>query len=238
MAKFVLYDARIVAGAADLSCNSNTVDLAFEVEEQDATSFCSQGHTEVLGGLGSVTISAGGQWEADPVDVELWAQINGAGPVPWTIAPGELTPGSPAYSVPALPTTYSLLGDVGAVAPWEAEASGSGRPVRGIVEVGPTAVTASGTSVGRTVTAPTGGRVYVTLHVLALAPGASVQVTVERAADTGFESPTTVATSATYSAPGSEVLTIVPGADTAYRVSYTLTGDTPSVQFVAVIGAG
>ncbi|MEU6267693.1 hypothetical protein [Saccharopolyspora shandongensis] len=240
MAKLVLKDARLVAGGADLSCNANTVTIEMEVEEQEATSFCSGGYAEVIGGLKSVTIEAGGQWEAgDPgaIDDAAWARINGSAPVPWLAAPVELAVGGVAYSVGAVDTSYSLLGEVGSVAPWEAEAAGSGAMLRGAVEIAPTAVTASGTSTGRTVTTAAGQTVRVAVHVLAVSAGASLTVAVERDADLSFASPDTVATSQTYTAPGGEVLAVTPNADTAYRVSYTLTGATPSAQFVAVIGA-
>lgn len=232
MPKFVLTDARIYAGGVDLSCNANTVELSAESAAQEVTSFCSEGWTENIGGLKSVTISSGGQWEAGdrPVDDALWSGINGGAPVPWLVAPHELAAGDVAYTTEALQTTYSLGGDVGAVAPWEAEAAGDGRLSRGTVEQAGV-VSASGSSAGREITTSSGQLVYVNLHVVAVSDGGSVQVDVERDVDNTFAAPTVVASSASYTAPGSEILEITPAADTWYRVTWTVSG---TAQFAAV----
>ncbi|MGI8313335.1 hypothetical protein [Saccharopolyspora hattusasensis] len=234
MPKFALTDARIVAGGADLSSHSNTVELSAEVDDQEATSFTSGGWAEVIGGLSSATVSAGGQWEAgdaSKVDDATWSQINGGVAVPWTVSPSLLEAGSLAYSLTALPTSYTVLGDVGAVAPWEAEAAGSGALVRAVVEVAPTALVASGASTGRQLTVPAGKALVATVHVLALAGTLSIDI--ESAPD-GTWTDTEVRSTYAPTGPGATVIRVAgPVADSYWRAAWTLAG---TAQVVVTLG--
>jgi len=107
---------------------------------------------------------------------------------------------------------------------------GSGRLTAGTVEHA-AVVTGPGSSAGRMLTTAAGQRVYVSVHVLAVA-GGDIAFTVERDADSSFATPATAASSATYTAPGSEILAVDPASDTWYRVSWS--GTATSAQFAVV----
>lgn len=241
MGKLVLLNARIFTGGADLTSNANKVELSSEVEGQDVTSFGSNGWTEMIGGLASTDLSAEGQWEAaDPskVDDNRWASLGGLGA--WSVTPGGAAVGTLAYFTNALDSSYQLLGDVGAVAPWQAKASGSWPLVRGQIGHDPgTARTATGTGTGAQLGAvPAGKNFYAALHVLSAA-GTTPSCTVAIESDTSnaFAAPTTRATFAAATMPGGQILRAAgPTTDTWWRPKWTISGTGPSFLFVVAFG--
>ena len=243
----ILTDCRLFTGGCDLTGVNNKVELGAEVEEKDVTTFRADGTTdrlykEVIGGIASSAISAEGFWEAgDPgkVDDALWAQQGGL--TGWTIAPDTADVGDPAYLTKAMQGSYGLLGAVGDVAPWKAEASGSWPLVRGQIAHPPgTARTADGAGTAvQALAVPAGGFVYAALHVLSVAGTAAptITVSVESDVDDTFGSPATVLSFAAASAVGGQILRAPgPVTDTWYRVAWTITGTAPSFLFVAAFG--
>src|SRR6266540_794344 len=98
MGKFVYFNARIFTGGADLTSNSNKVEIKPELSEEDVTSFGSGGWQELIAGLGSAEVTAEGQWEAldlSKVDDNRWAALGGLGA--WTITPGGASLATVAY---------------------------------------------------------------------------------------------------------------------------------------------
>ncbi|WP_411132703.1 hypothetical protein [Streptomyces sp. 030-HV] len=245
MAKTVLTNVRCFASGLDLTSHSNKVELSAEVEEKDTTNYGSSGWEEVVGGLASAEIAGEGQWEAgDPgkVDDASWAQLGGTGP--WSVsgnnsaAVGEL-----AYFTNAMRADYTILGEVGDVAPWTSTAKSSWPLVRGQFAHPPgTARTATGTGTGLELGAvPAGKRLYAALHVLSVAgTSPSVTVRVEAAADSTFATPTTRATFTAATAPGGQIVRTDGAAitHTWWRVAWTITGTTPSFLFAAALGIG
>ncbi|WP_204013996.1 hypothetical protein [Sphaerimonospora thailandensis] len=244
----MLLNSRIFAGAADLTGQSNKVELACEVEDKDVTAFKPAGDpdagwAEVLGGLASTSISASGQWEAgDPgrVDDESWAALAGRSRHPWTICPVSAAVGELAWVAEALRTEYTLGDAVGEVAPWEAQASGTAPLLRGQVAHPPgTARTASGSGVALNLGALTAGqRVCASLHVLSVAGTAAPVITarVESSGTSGFATATTRATFAAAGTPGGQVARVAgPVTDTWWRLAWTISGTAPSFLFMGAV---
>jgi len=248
VAKFVLKGVRLFAGGADLTGVSNSVEVNAEIAEQEATAFNPSDSDmvwrEVLAGLASTSISAEGQWEAGDagmVDDASWAGLGGVGP--WTICPrGASTVGDLAWVTRAMRASYALGGQVGDVAPWTASASGSWPLARGEVLHLPGAPrSADGAGAARQVGALSATRaLYVTLHVLSVAgDAASITVAVESDDNAAMDTPTVRATFDAASSRGGQALAIPgPVTDDWWRVTWTVTGTSPSFLFVVAAGTG
>lgn len=242
MGKFVLFNARIFAGAADLTSNSNKVELKAERADEDVTTFGSLGWKEAIAGLGSADVSAEGQWEAfdlSKVDDSRWAALGGAGP--WSITPGGASVGTLAYFANFLDASYTVGGDVGKVAPWKSAGKSTWPLVRGQIAHDPgTARTATGTGAGAQLGAvAAGAQLYCSLHVLSIAGTGTPTITVAVESDTSnaFAAPTTRLTFAAATVLGGQILR-VPGpiTDTWWRPKWTISGTTPSFLFAAAFG--
>lgn len=242
MAKFTLTDVRLFAGGVDLSGASNKVEVSTEVEDKDTTNYRSSGWKEVLGGLASAEISAEGQWEAgDPgkVDDASWSQLGGLGP--WSAALHHAAVGDIGYFTNALRADYKLGDAVGEVAPWSGTVKSSWPLVRGqFVHPLGTARTASGSGTAVQIGAvPAGKRLYAVLHVISVAGTTpSMTVTVESDDTSGFTTPTTRLTFNAATAASGQILRTDGTAitDTWWRVSWSISGTTPSFLFCAALG--
>ncbi|WP_405695290.1 hypothetical protein OHA99_09425 [Streptomyces coelicoflavus] len=245
MAKSVLLNVRAFAVGLDLTSVSNKIELTTEVEEKPTTNYGSDGYTEVVGGLASSEIAGEGQWEAGDetlVDDATWAQLGGVGP--WSISGNNSAAvGSLAYFTKAMRADYTLLADVGEVAPWTSTAKSSWPLVRGQFAHPPgTARTADGNGTGLELGAVAAGkRLYATLHVLSVAGTTpSLTARVESSADDTFAAPTTRATFNAAAAPGGQIVRTDGTAitDTWWRLAWDITGTTPSFLFAAALGIG
>jgi hypothetical protein len=243
MSKTILTDVRLFAVGADLSGNSNKVEVQTDVEEKDATNYRSQGWKEVLGGLASSAWTAEGQWEAgDPsmVDDASWSQMGGTGP--WTACPADAVVGELAYFTNGLRSSYALGGQVGDVAPWAGKVSGSWPVVRGQIAHPPgTARTADGTGTALQLGAVAAGkRLYAALHVLSVAGTSTPTLTarIESDVDNTFSSPVTQLTFADATAAAGQILRTTGDAvaDSWFRIAWTITGTSPSFLFAAALG--
>lgn len=241
MAKLVLLNTRLFVAGADLTGVTNKAEVQTEVEAKEVTTFLSGGAKEFIGGLASTTISAEGFFEAgDPgkVDDVAFAQRGAVGP--WTVCPVAATDGALAYFSNALESDYTLLGAVGDAAPYKATAQGSWRLVRGLVgHPVSTARTASGNGSAMQLGAVSSSQqLYAALHVLS-ASGTTPSLTVKVQSDdnSGFSSPIDRLTFTAATAAGGQILrTAGPLTDTYYRVTWTISGTSPSFQFVCAVG--
>lgn len=247
MAKLILLDTRVLVGAADLSGQSNKLELTDEIEEKDVTHFRSGGAKEVLGGLETVSIGAEGQWEAgDPgkVDDQAWASRRVLDA--WTMGAtgaSDTAAGSLAYIAKALRTSFAILGAVGNVAPWSANATGTWPLVRGaFAHPSGVARTASGTGTALNLGAlGAGERLYASLHVLSVAgttPTIDVTVTSD-SAELFNASPETRITFPQASEASGTILRTAAGAhlDDWYRAEWTISASGgESFLFVVAIG--
>ncbi|MDX8050404.1 hypothetical protein SK571_13515 [Lentzea sp. BCCO 10_0798] len=238
----VLTNCRIFAGGADLTGASNKVELSLDREEKDRTTFGSGGAKERTGGLFDSALSAAGFWEAGSpaqVDDNRWSRL-GAHDA-WTVTEHGALVGDVAYLTKALGSTYKLLGAVGEVAPWEAEAKGDWPTARGVIAHPPgTARTATGTGTALELGAVTADQhLYACLHVLSAA-GTTPSITVEIESDDAeaMASPTTRLSFAAATATGAQEAGRAAGAvtDTWWRPKWTITGVGPSFLFVVSFG--
>lgn len=248
MAKALL-QTRLFGAGVDFSGSSNKLEVKAEVDEQETTNWLSVDASgrpwkEVIGGLGSCSLQAEGQWEAGGaayVDDALQALRGNVAPWSSTSTVAAAV-GDVAYLATGLTKSTQLFGAVGDVAPWTAEISGSSPLARGRVLHPPgTARTATGTGTAVQVGAvPAGKQLWAALHVLSAA-GTTPAITVAVQADNavGFPSPTTVGTFTAVTVAGGQWLACSGyGADDWYRLSWTITGTSPSFLFVATVGIG
>jgi hypothetical protein len=246
MAKDILRNVRLFTGGVDLTGQTNKVGWEQEFEEKDVTVFPAvdvagvRPAKEVIAGLVGTKVTASGFWEAGDtgkVDDALWAARGGIGA--WSIFPAGAAEGALAYLTQALQGSYQLGAGVGDVAPWQASMTGTLDLARGKSLSSPgVARTATGTVVlGAAV--PAGRDLHASLHVLSVAGTATptVTVAVQSASTAGFAGPTNRATFAPATARGSQYL-VVPGpiTDQFYRLSFTVTGTTPSFLIAAAVG--
>jgi len=250
MPKQLLTNVRIVAGACDLTAVSNRVAFEPNAEVKVATTFGSVDGNgtlwqENMAGLGSASVAAGGFWEANGanlVDDDMWANFGGNGPWSFSGPAGWPTEGSLAYLANMVRTSYAVLGPVGEIAPYEASAVSSGPYARGATLLNPgTARTATGTgTIVNLGAVPAGRSMYAALHVLSVAGTTpSFTAVLQSAALVGFGSPTTRATFTAATARGSEwKASAGPTTDAFWRISYTISGTTPSFLVLATAGIG
>jgi hypothetical protein len=244
MGKSVLKNVRLFTGGADLTTRNNKLEVMAEVEDKETTAFVPEGDVwrEVLGGQASSKWSGEGQWEAeDPgkVDDVSWTDLGGLSA--WTACPATAAVESVAWMTSAMRGSYQLGAALGDVAPWAAAAAGSWPTVRGVVLHDPgTARTATGNGAAVLhVAAPAGKQVYAALHVLSVAGSGTPTLTAKVQADnaSNFPSPVDVVQFAAATARGGQILrTPGPLTDTYYRVSWTISGTTPSFLFLASVG--
>lgn len=241
MPRLVLHNCRPFLGAADLTTRSSKCEFAAEVEEKAATMFVPTGTAwkEVLGGIKSLSWSGEGAWEAGNaglVDDASWADLGQQRAL--TVCPEMAAVGATAYVTGAMRSSYQLLGAVGDLAPWTAEAKGAWPAARGVVLHDPGTVrTATGTGTAVQYGAATSTQLaYATLHVVSLTGTGTITARIESDDNVGFASPTTRMTFTAASARGSEALRVVgPVTDTYWRAAWTVTG-TPSVLMVVGFG--
>jgi hypothetical protein len=240
----ILTDCRIVAGAAYLSGQQNRIEVAPECEEKPTTNFLSQGWAECIGGISGWKLAGGGQWaasDAQAVDQSRW-NAQGAAEY-WSIAPGLFTAGERAYLGTAMQSKYTFLGELGEVAPWAIDASGSGALVQGrSLHSNATARTATGSGTAVQLQAVDSSHaLYCALHVLSVSGTATPTLTVRVQSDNagGFPSATTVQTFTAATAVGAQFARVAgPITDDWFRADWTISGTNPSFLFVVTIGVG
>lgn len=246
MASFALLDAEVIAGPLRMGAVSNQVALDLEADQLDVTVFTSGGWSQSIAGLRTAMVEMEGFFDAGPAetgalgtDAQVWGEVGGA-QVPVTICPTAADL-SIAYIVPTRRGSIDLFGKVGDVAPFASSMWGDGQVGRGQL-IHPANVLRSAGGTGSTAvlgTVPTGRNLLVAIHVLTVTGTTpALTVTVQRDDNAGFTSATTVATLGPVSAPQAS-LTTVPGPitpDDRYRVTWTLTGTTPTARFAVAVG--
>lgn len=246
----ILKNVRIFSGGADLTGQSNKVELGGEFEEKDTTNFASYDVAtdsvwkEVKAGLGAAKLAAAGQWQAGDigqVDDDAWAALGGVGA--WTVCPVTAAVGGLAYIVNGMRSTYKFGGGVGDVNPWEGGAASTWPLARGLSAHPPaTARTATGNGSAITLPAVAASQFLIaSLHVLSVAGTAAPTITVkiQSDADNTFASPTDQLAFTAATTRGGQIAR-VGGAitDTSYRASWTISGTAPSFLFAIGIGIG
>jgi hypothetical protein len=252
MSKFVLHNVRLFAGGVDLTGNTNKIEIECQVEDKETTNFASidasgKAWKEVIGGLASTRLAAGGQWEAldsTKVDDDAWSNLGAVDN--WSAIPNAAASGAPAagdlaYLTKVLRHKYHVGGSIGDVATWEAEANGTTKAVRGSVLHPPgTARTSTGSGTAVQIGAVSAAQaLYAGLHVYSIAGTSSPTITVKIQSDdnSGFTSPTDRVTFTAATAVGGQWGTVAGAVtDDWWRATWTISGTSPS--FLLVVTAG
>lgn len=246
MAALALIDAEILAGAVRLGGLSNEVKLDLAAKELDRTVFTSGGWAEVAAGLKMADLEASGYMDPAPLesgavspDLQMWSELGGA-QVPVTICPTAADL-SVAYIVPTRRGKISLFGKVGELAPFGTTMWGDGASARGqLIHPATVLRSAGGTGSTAVLGAVASGRsLLVSFHVLAVTGTTpALTLTVQRDDNAGFTTPTMVAALGPVSAPTAQLTPVVGPItpDDRYRVTWTLTGTTPTARFAVAVG--
>jgi hypothetical protein len=240
------YDAKIFAGAYDLSGQSNSVQLSYNAAMLDATTMGMTTKANIAG-IKDAKIDAAGFMAApsatDLTDGQLFSNV-GLSTIPVSLMPTNANvEGSIAYLMSAAQPDYSIGTSHGAMAPYKFSAvPGSlGYPlVRGyVLEPGTVARTASGNGTGVVVGAASATqRIFAALHVVSVSASDTLDLIIESDADGNFAAgQTTRFTFTQATAITSQFMMLAgPVTDTYWRASWTLAGSGISIQFAVVLG--
>lgn len=217
MTAFVMKDCTSYIAGFDFTCKSNSLQIGLEVDDQDVTTFCSDGWKDMVGGIKSVEGKISGFWEsgdvgtANAVDPEIFNNLAVIDQIATHSA--TRTEGDTAYFYKAANFSYELFGDVNDVAPFEVELKGSDTIglVRGKLAKAKGNVSATGQlgSVLNLGDPLTGQWVYAVLHVFSA--GTTMTVQLQSDDSVGFGTPTTQATIGPVTTRGGYAITRIPG---------------------------
>lgn len=242
----VLLDARLFVAGADLSGAGNKIEIKETAEVKKITNWRSGGAEENKAGLFGTDWTAEGFYEAGDAskpDDLFWATRRTRDP--WSAAPtgtSDLTDGSLMWLNRVTRVDSSFGGAVGDVDAWSMSGRSNWPLCRGKC-AHPSGVARSVTGTGSIIqlgAVAANKRVYANLHVLSVAGTATPTITakIQSAALVGFGAPTDRLSFAAKTAAGGEALRTDGTAitDQFWRVSYTITGGTPSFLFLVAFG--
>lgn len=245
MAKYTMLNARILIGGYDLSGDSNSVNLTYEAEEVDSTTFGVIASRSRVAGLKNISLESTGfaSHATTPINVDpaLWNAFGVVDQV--TSVSGQGNDGDIAFTFKSVETSLQPFGgEVGEMSSWTLAAGGSGEIlVRStILEPGQIVRTANGTGVARNVGAVSSTqKLYAALHVVSVSGGSpTLDVWIQSDDAEGFPSQATPITFATATATGAQYATPVAGplTDSWWRVNYNLGGSSPAFLFFVTVG--
>lgn len=236
MATFSMTDVTTWVHGYNFTTDLNQISLKAEVDDLEKTTFGTGGYKGRTGGLRDVTLSLNGYWDVAP-DSESYGDLGSMNRVVTVSPTGVL--GSAAYMSQLGKFSYEAFGSVGDMTPFTLDCSGSSKfgIVRGLVAASRQTVAApSALGAGVVLPAASGSQfVYASLHVFTA--GTTITVTVESDDNSGFATPTTVATLGPITTTGGTWMTRVagPSADTFYRFKATaVTGSFSLAGAIAV----
>lgn len=246
MSAFALTDTKILVGALDQSCFSDTIGLERQGETVDVTTFCSGGWREFVPGLTSWSASFGGPQDLAATaasatytpDEHYLLTVGTAYPI--TFVPAGDAEGVVAYGSQALLEQYTpITGSVGDAAKHNIMARGylATPLVRGVLATKATA-TATGNGTGHQLGAVSASqRVYAGMHFLTRGGTTSTTVILESDDNSGFTSATTRATFTAATSRTSEWVSVAGAiTDDYWRFRWTISGGSPSVVLRGFIG--
>tara|TARA_R100001163_G_scaffold23904_1_gene19961 strand:- start:9677 stop:10402 length:726 start_codon:yes stop_codon:yes gene_type:complete len=239
MAKFVFNDGKVFSGGYDLSSHVTSVNLEITAEELDATTINSGGFMEKLGGLKDSSLQIDGFYEAgtDKPDALLGASVGNELIVS---AVPDAGVGNIAYFMKSRLFEYSILGEVGGIAPFSITKNQSAdEVVRGTIQLD-SALTASGNSTGTQLGAVGATeKCYAAIHCYAVSGTSTPTITFKLQSDdnSSFTSPTDRITFTGITAIGADFQSVAGAVtDQYWRLNYTISGTNPSFSIHAAIG--
>jgi hypothetical protein len=225
-------DTRVLVNDVHLSAFFNNVDMTFDVDAPETTTYTNQDRTYVPGGLTGASLSLSGFWDGatDAVDEEISTVLGNATERIATIGINLLAIGGVTYLSNSIYTNYSIGSPVDGVVAINADMQASGGIKRGVSLHNITAetVTGTGASVDGLAATTTGGVAH--LHVTA-ASGTSptLDVLVEDSADDMTFA--TIVTFTTATVRTSERIIDTGTVRQYIRATWTITGTGPSFTF-------
>jgi hypothetical protein len=240
MANRVLTNCGLWVAQYNLAGDANALSLGMQSELQDDTALADVARSRV-GGLMAIAFSAEGFWN-DESDQVLFEDV-GLSDVPVTIAPAGLAPGDRAFLARCAVAEFSPMdGAVGELRRFTVGGEGSGIAVARGSLLHNAARTATGNApAGFQLGAVAAGQsLHAALHITA-ASGTTPTLVVKIQSDdnSGFSTPTDRVTFSTATATTNLTQwSSAAGAitDDWWRVTYTITGSTPSFSFVVSAG--
>jgi hypothetical protein len=240
MALQVLRDCKLIVGKYDFSSKMNALALNYGAEALDDTTFASGGTKSNTGGLKTVTFQHEGLFDTGvgSVDEVFFGNV-GLAEQPVTISPQAGAEGDLAYFFKSLQTKYAPGGKIGQLLAFSVGGEAQNSPlVRGTVLLNGTK-TATGNSTPIQLGAVSAVQdLFAALHILA-ASGTTPSLTVKvQSSPTSGGAYVDRLTFAAQNATGAVWGTPTAGAvtDTWWRISYTITGNTPSFSFIVPVG--
>lgn len=241
MALQVLRDCKLIVGKYDFSSKMNALALNYGAEALDDTTFASGGTKSNTGGLKTVAFQHEGLFDTGvgSVDEVFFGNV-GLAEQPVAISPEAGAEGELAYFFKSLQTKYSPNGKVGQLLSFSVGGEAQNSPlVRGIVGHNTTrTITGVGTAYQLGAVSAV-QKLFAALHVLAVSGVTpSLVVKVQSSSNQAFTVPNDRITFTAQNAANAVWATPVVGAitDTWWRVTWTITGTTPSFQFIVPVG--
>lgn len=237
MAVYVNQDITYLFGSMSIAGNAKSAVINSTAQSLDTTSLATTGWSTFIGGnkSGDFSLDLMADFDAGTLDDTIWTYITANTDAPQSLAIGSAE-GSTAYVWNGLNTAYTpVMGAPGELAMASLSGVANGPIARGmLMHTTGTARTATGTGTARLLGAVTASqRIYANLHVTA-ASGTTPTLVVKVQSDdnAGFTSPVDRITFTTATGKTAQA-TNVAGAitDTYWRVTWTLTGTTPSFTF-------
>lgn len=239
MGTLILTEPEVLLGGVDLRPQANSLELAYEAQTHDVTTFGSGGTRIHKGGLFVLSGDVGGFADDAALGSTVWDKVGG-GPHVFS-ATEDGTDGAAGYAFRSVLTSRTTpSGSVGDPDTLGLSLSGqSGNPlVRGTVMHERSAEGASGNGVARQLgSVGADQRAYGALHVVSASGTApTLDVVVESDDASGFASPVTQLTFAQATGQAAEWTSKAGSiADTWWRVSWTIGGTTPSFTFFVLV---
>lgn len=245
MAQYVITDADLFAGSYEFSCYTASVKTDVSVAEVDFTTMCSAGWTAVKGGLKSWTAEIEGYNDQDDatlasIDSRNWSQLGANDP--WGMTHTTAADAGVAYfGNGLLSSVYPQGPEVGAAGKLSAKWAGTSAFVRGQVAVNAArTTTGTGTILDFGTTPTTSMKVYAAVWVTAITGTSTPTITVKVQSDdnSGMSSATDRITFTAITAVGAQwaVPITFPASERYWRMSWTVTGSSPSLTTVGMIG--
>lgn len=235
-------DLSILEGGLEIAGHAKSVELMAECTPLDSTSLATAGWTSLVPGLktGTMSLEFMQDMDAGSVDDTLWTNF-GSPAVPRSLVTASAD-GSVAYLMRGIGLQYTpLTGTVGEIAMGSVSSTSSTGPmVRGaLLHPSNVARTSSGSGTGRQLGEVVAGKsMYAALHVIA-ASGTTPSLTVAVQSDDNadFSSATTRLTFTAATAVGAEWSSVAGAiADDYWRITYTISGTSPSFAFAVTAG--
>ena len=242
MAEFALTDAFIHCAGYDFTVDINTLNGTMDAAQLDATTFNSGGWQELAGGLKTAGLSYSGFWQAassgDQAPDNQAFPMLGTSQV-YTFGPVE-TENERCYMVQGMKSQYTLGGAHGELMPFSLTASGTsgegmvrGRLAKAKGTVSATGQLGTGLNIGAVGTT---SYLYATLHIFTA--GTTITVQVQSDDNSGFTTPTTIATLGPLTASGGTWMTPLPGSITDSWFRFNVSAITGTFTVAGAIGRG